>query len=172
MIDSEGRELFRYVNHYPTCEGRGYSIWTAIVAAIGREAANVLPDLKEPEWNYNHSHANVTRLAPILTVDDVDIGTVYELGRSNQTLMTDKEAVDLDKCRARIRVYSSSGLSQYMGGVWVQCAKRKRPSASLQDICTVRGHIWSLSSTLPVITTRVWTRVLYDLRDGFPSCYR
>ena len=44
---------------------------------------------------------------------------------ASQTLMT--EQFDSGKCRARVRFYTGSGLSRYMGGVWVQCRKRPRP---------------------------------------------
>ena len=44
---------------------------------------------------------------------------------ASQTLLTDQ--FDSGKCRARVRVYTGSGQSRYMGGVWVQCSKRPRP---------------------------------------------
>jgi hypothetical protein len=44
---------------------------------------------------------------------------------ASQTLLT--EHYDSSKCRARVRVHTGSGLSRYMGGVWVQCSKRPRP---------------------------------------------
>jgi hypothetical protein len=51
----------------------------------------------------------------------------YRLGKAlaSQTLLMDQ--FDSSKCRARVRVYTSSGQSRYMDGVWVQCSKRHRP---------------------------------------------
>jgi hypothetical protein len=51
----------------------------------------------------------------------------YKLRKAlaSQTLLTDH--FDSSKCRARVRVYTGSGQSRYMGGVWVQCSKRPRP---------------------------------------------
>jgi hypothetical protein len=44
---------------------------------------------------------------------------------ASQTLLTDQ--FDSGKCLAMVRVYTGSGQSRYMGGVWVQCSKRPRP---------------------------------------------
>jgi hypothetical protein len=71
--------MFEYMHHRDGRRGRGWSVWAAIVDALGPAEARELPELADPVWNHDHYHGpDLVRVSPLLTTDDVDLGTIYE----------------------------------------------------------------------------------------------
>lgn len=66
--------------HHDGRTGQGWSVWAAIVSALGAAEANNLPEMEECVWNYNHHWGyKIARVAPLVTVEGIDLGTVREV---------------------------------------------------------------------------------------------
>jgi hypothetical protein len=75
--------MFHYT-HHDGRTGKGWSVW----AAIGSAEANALPELTDPLWSYDHGWGeDVVRVAPVLTKDDIDLGTVREMNPDRQDMV-------------------------------------------------------------------------------------
>jgi hypothetical protein len=71
--------MFEFLHHDGRI-GREESVWRAIVAALGQAEANALPEMEECVWNYRHYWGDRTiRVAPLITVEGIDLGTLREL---------------------------------------------------------------------------------------------